>query len=353
MLHINEMDNDQRRHLINTQQVFEAFEHARDALRTRYSGSMRWVQRNGREYLLRKRGQIENSLGRRSPKTERIYRQFIDGRGQAEKDLESLDARLRKLAPRNVAMGLGRVPKLTARLLRRLRDTGLLGGHLHVVGTNALFGYEVRAGVFFEVELLATTDADLLMDARRSLRLVADDVRTEGVLGVLKRIDNSFAPQGAHAFRAVNRDGFYVDLIRPQTRRVLSPTERDRIGADENDLRGSPIQGLNWLVNAPKFSAVAIDEAGFPVRIDAIDPRAFALHKIWLSEQQDRDPLKKRRDRDQAAAVAILAHRYLGLSFNSGELSALPHDLRDQADRLLEAGAAAERGRNDEEPGWW
>lgn len=37
----------------------------------------------------------------------------------------------------------------------------LLGAHLHVVvGAKALYGYEVRAGVFLGGELLATGDAD-------------------------------------------------------------------------------------------------------------------------------------------------------------------------------------------------
>jgi hypothetical protein len=36
------------------------------------------------------------------------------------------------------------------------------------------------------------------------------------------------------------------------------------------------------------------------------DPRAFALHKAWLSGLATREPIKKTRDLDQAKAVAKL-----------------------------------------------
>ena len=41
------------------------------------------------------------------------------------------------------------------------------------------------------------------------------------------------------------------------------------------------------------------------------DPRALALHKLWLSQQEDREPVQQVRDRCQAAALAELILRYL------------------------------------------
>jgi hypothetical protein len=355
MLHINELSNDQRRHLIDMQQIFEAYEVKDRLAKARYAGSMRWAERNGTEYLLRKRGKVEHSLGRRSPETELIHRQFIEGRERNESEMKSLVATMEQRAPVNRAMGLGRVPKLTARILRRLADARLLGTHLHVVGTNALFAYEARSGAFFSTGLLATGDADLLMDARRKLRLTVDEVRREGVLGVIRKVDKSFQLRGKRDFRAFNKDGFYVDLIRPETGNVMSPNERDRIGQSEDDLRGSPIHGLNWLVNAPKFSAIALDEGGYPVRIEAVDPRAFALHKAWVSSLPEREPLKRNRDYDQAIAVARVAERCLNLPFDSEDLSALPIELRQQAARLLKGGISEPESDEDagEQPSWW
>lgn len=354
MFEINLLSAEQRRQLIDVQQVFDSYRARRELLDNRYAGSMRWVEQGGREYLLRKRSRAETSLGPRSPETEGIHRQFLDGRTRVADEARALEARLEEMAPVNVALGLGRVPKLAARLMRRLHEAGLLGRHIHVVGTNALYAYEVRAGVRLQSGLLATGDADLLLDARRRLRLALEDVRQEGVLGIIRKVDRSFAPRAPGDFRAVNRDGYLVDLIRPQTRRVMSSSERDRIGESADDLRGSPIHGLNWLVNAPKFAAVAIDEAGFPVPIDTVDPRAFALHKAWVSELPDRDPVKKVRDRSQAVAVATLAARHLGLSFDGSVLSALPQELRALAPLLLKDGdKTAEGARGGRTPDWW
>lgn len=354
MFRISEMDGEQRRQLIDTQQVFEAYEARRLMLESRFAGSMRWGERGGSEYLLRKRGRSETSLGPRSAETEAIYRQFAEGRERVTEEVKNLEGRLERLAAVNGAMGIGRVPKLTARILRRLGDAGLLGRNLHVVGTNALFAYEVRAGVRFESGLLATGDADLLMDARRHLRLAIAEVRQEGVLGLLRKVDKSFEPQGPHAYRAINRDGFYVDLIRPEARNEINQKGMDRIGQAEEDLEGSPIRGLDWLVNAPKFSAVALDEGGFPVRIEAVDPRAFALHKAWVSGLAGREAIKKVRDREQAEAVASLSVRYLNLSFEDSDLTALPRELRDQAEALLAAAAppAPSEGAKGR-PSWW
>jgi len=355
MIKINDLHNDQRRQLIDIQQTFEAYEVKKRLAKARYAGSMRWAERNGTEYLLRKRDKVEHSLGQRSPETELIYRQFMEGRERNEGEMKSLVAQMEQKASVNRAMGLGRVPNLTARILRRLADANLLGTHLHVVGTNALFAYEARTGAFFSTDLLATGDADLLMDARRKLRLTVDEVRREGVLGVIRKVDKSFELRGKRDFRAFNKDGFYVDLIRPETGNVMSRNERDRIGQSEDDLHGSPIHGLNWLVNAPKFSAIALDERGYPVRIEAVDPRAFALHKAWVSSLPEREPLKRNRDYDQAVAIARIAERYLNLPFDNDDLSALPVELRQQAARLLKDGMDEPEPDEDvgEKPSWW
>ena len=58
-----------------------------------------------------------------------------------------------------------------------------------------------------------------------------------------------------------------------------------------------------------------------------IDPRVFALHKMWMSKEQSREPLKRKRDAAQAKAVAMVANDFLDLSFSAKDLSALPIEL--------------------------
>ena len=62
------------------------------------------------------------------------------------------------------------------------------------------------------------------------------------------------------------------------------------------------------------------------------DPRAFALHKFWLSGQPDREPLKKQRDRGQALAVAQLVIQHLPqYAFRKAKLKMFPKDILDEA----------------------
>jgi hypothetical protein len=76
-----------------------------------------------------------------------------------------------------------------------------------------------------------------------------------------------------------------------------------------------------WLISSPKFSQVVIGEDGYPASLVVPDPRAFALHKLWLSEQSDREPVK-------GLAVAQLIIQYLPqYQFNTSELRMFPKDV--------------------------
>ena len=340
-LYFKEMNGEQRRQMIDTQQVFEAWRAARLERDRRFKGGMRWGKRNGAEYLLRKAGRGESSLGRRSADTEASYEAFKQGQKANAERLGHLAQRLDELAPINRAMGLGRMPVLGARILRRCDEAGLLGEHLFVVGTNALFAYEAVAGVIVESGLLATGDIDLLYDARRSLTLAVEGVRQEGLIGLLRRVDESFAPLRPRSFRATNQDGYMVDLIRPEPKDVFRDRRRAAMSDLPDDLEGAAIFGLDWLINAPKIEAVPLDERGYPVLVVAIDPRAFALHKAWLSRRPDREPLKAKRDIEQAKAAAVVVQRYLGQSFDAPTLAALPAAMRKLASEILPEGPAS------------
>src|SRR5262245_14733514 len=307
---------------------------------------MRWGARQGKEYLLRKIGKTETSLGLRSEKTTAAYDAFLRGRADNKDRLAGLTQRIDELAPVNVAMGLGRVPSIAARILRACDEQGLLGEQLIVVGTNALFAYEVLAGVQIESGLMATGDIDLLYDARRHISLAVTGVATEGLIGLLQKIDRSFAPARPRGFRAANRDGYLVDLIRPEAKDVFRDKRPKALSDLPEDLEGAAIFGLEWLINSPRLDAVVVDERGYPARLVAIDPRAFALHKAWVSRREDREPLKAVRDLEQAQAAAHIAVRYLKKPFESPELSALPKALRDNAPALVDDNRPLSSGPN-------
>ena len=105
------------------------------------------------------------------------------------------------------------------------------------------------------------------------------------------------------------------------------------IGA-ESDLYGVGIEGLKWLVNVPKVEETVIGSDGLPLQLPCIDPRAFALHKLWLSRKEDRNAKQKPRDRMQAIAVAAICLSHLSTKLDAPVLSALPRELRELAPEL-------------------
>lgn len=334
-----ELNSDQRRETVNTQQRYQAWREAA-ARANANRGSMVWSTTKGRDYLTRsaydKQGRRrQRSLGLRSMETEKLKVEFDRSRAEAAARLEQLDTVLARQAAVNRALALGRVPLLGAKIIRALDAQGLLGAGVRVLGTYALYAYEAVAGVRIDASLTTTEDIDLLLDARGGLAVAAtDELEPTSLLRILKRVDKSFS-RSSQEFRAVNRDGFLVDLIKP-LRNPPWTNESARLGADPDDLTAVEIEGLAWHESAPAFEAMAIDERGEPLRVVATDPRIFAAHKLWLSRRLDREPIKRRRDREQAEAVATLVASYMPhLAFDAEDLRMLPRDLVDEVAPLF------------------
>lgn len=116
-----------------------------------------------------------------------------------------------------------------------------------------------------------------------------------------------------------------VDLITAAPRDLRRRMAAPRLSAGVEDLEAAEIGKLQWLVEAPRFTATAIAENGLPVRMVVADPRFFAAHKLWLAGQEDREPEKRGRDRLQGEAVAgLLAGALSGLPLDEASLSQLP-----------------------------
>ena len=347
----NTLTNEARQRLIDIQQRTEALRAVRVDLRHRFLGSMAWKPRNGRDYLYRKTGRIEKALGPRAVETERTYATFSQGKAAALEREAGLRQTLEGMARINRAMGLGRVPRAVARILRRLDDAAILGSQVCVVGTNALFAYEAAAGIRFGSDLLATADIDVALDARRNLHLTAQSLPT-GLLGLLRQTDATFAAVTEGSFRAVNASGLMVDLIVAEPRRPMTVALRRkrRLGdiAVRDDVVAVEVPRLEMIVDAPRFAATAVAEDGLPVWISAAAPVWWAAHKLWLGSEPTRDPLKRQRDTDQGMAVATMLARAWGpTDFSDRALASIPIPLREA---LHSAIAAAEK---DSEPPAW
>jgi len=339
MIDFIELNNDQRREKVNSDQRYEAFQQASATVKS-FRGSLVWHSVGGTEHLMRsyynsagvRRQKVE---GRRSPETEAIKVKWDAARQAAQEVLSARKSQMERQTAVNRALRLGRVPHLTARIIRAVDNAGLLGAGIRIVGTNAIFAYEAIAGVFVDPGITATDDIDLLMDARRSLKMVVDDdIKNNSLLGLLKKVDKSFE-RTRSSYRAANREGYLVDLIKPPAKPIWRES-RESIGNGEDELVAAAIEGLDWLENSPPFEAIAIDEKGEPLRIVAPDPRIFAAHKFWISQRGDREPVKRQRDRAQAETVAQLTTTYFKhLPYEASELRALPRNVFENAAPLF------------------
>ncbi len=299
-------------------------------------GGMHWKKIKGKQYLYKYRDRYGNgaSLGARSPETERLFAEF----GSEHRALTALLASRREhlaVAARFCrAAQIHRVPEVVIRIVRHLEFGGPLGAPLRVIGTQALNAYEFTAGVFID----APKGSPFWSDAAQQLTLgAATPVSPDDLLHLLRQADRSFQPLPGNGFQAVNKVGFLVRFVRPPAFRA--PTRPGHSDSLITTITMVPAESgdLTSLLSAPKFSQVVIGKRGTPATMVVPDPRALALHKLWLSQQQDRDPSLKVRDRIQAMALAELILRYLPqYYFFSSQLNLFPPEVLRPAQGLVE-----------------
>lgn len=331
-MNFRELTDNQSKFFIDTIQIYDAYKDAFEKNRS-YRGGMHWKKSKNKEYLFRTKDRYGNgkSLGPRSERTEKILEEFQKNKKQITQNFSNLKNRLTEQSRFCKAVKIQRVPRVVTTLLRLLEQQHILGRNLMVIGTNALYAYEACAGVFFEQDIMATSDMDILWDTRPKLVLVSDEKpQKTDFMDILRKADKSFEMMGEKSFRAVNKDGYMIDLLKPLPSMVFAKEKRQMGGAD--DLEAVEIMNLQWLLSSPKFFQTVIGEDGFPALMVVPDPRAFSLHKLWLSKQEDREPLKRRRDQSQGIAVAKLALNYLPqYKFTQSELRMFPADVVERA----------------------
>jgi hypothetical protein len=301
------LNDQQRLFLVESTQLYAPWVQARQQLAS-YKYGMRWKTSKGKEYLYRITDASGNarSLGARSPETEKVLASFMDGWARAKDRFDGLDERITLQARLNKAVNLGRVPVVVSEILQAV-ELSRARDDFRMVGTHAIYAYEAMAGVHLRMDLLASGDVDLLYDPRKKLSLVANNLDGNGLLGLLRKVDSTFDIVDQELFRAVNKKGFMVDLIIPSR----DMQQADSVTFAENDLKAVEVPNLHWLANSPYVDSIIIASNGMPVRAKVPDPRAFAVHKSWLSQQPDRDPVKRPRDLAQSKMVFELIREYL------------------------------------------
>jgi hypothetical protein len=298
-----------------------------------FKGGMHWKKIKGKEYLYKYRDRSGNgaSLGPRSPETERLFANFGRERGELAARLASQREHLAAASRFCRAALIHRVPETVSRILCRLELTPLSGSPLLVIDAQALHACEFAAEVFIDTP----KDSAFWSDTWKRLTFAAAaPLPPDRLLALLRQADRSFQILAGDDFQAVNQTGFLVRCKRPPGLRAPA-----RPGRLDGSLPAVPAASgdLTALLGAPKFSQVVIGKRGTAATMVVPDPRALALHKLWLSQQEDRDPAKRSQDRIQATALAEMILRYLPqYDFFSSQLHLFPPEVARQAHGLVE-----------------
>ena len=96
------------------------------------------------------------------------------------------------------------------------------------------------------------------------------------------------SPNSCHglAVYSVGSPCFMVDLIPPAGNGFAARDD----GANREDPIGAGIEGLEWLVDAPKSSGVVIGGDGFPLRFWCVDPRALRCTRLGFRSRPIETP---------------------------------------------------------------
>ncbi|WP_414440242.1 GSU2403 family nucleotidyltransferase fold protein [Burkholderia sp. 22PA0106] len=299
------------RQYIDACAAFKALEQARKDAKT-VRGTMYWREKGGNEYLIRQTGgNRQISLGPRSEKTDAIHQKFVQRKASVEARLQKLKTTVAEHERMNRALRVGRAPRMLVSILNSLEKWDI-AEYFRVVGTHALYAYEAEAGVrFVEPDAMATKDVDLLWDNRKRLQFVAQmSVLDSTLLGVLQKIDPTFQLSEEDRFTAINADAFQIDIIRREAR------EGDDHPLPLTEGRGEEffaVQALRAgrLLSARAFSTIIVDDMGRMANMTTIAPVDFSRFKEWMSAQESRDTIKRRRDALQAVLVHQLVMEFL------------------------------------------
>jgi len=326
-----ELSNLQRKTFVDAAQTYLAWIDARQKF-NRFAGGMTWKNSGGKDYLfkLSGRGGYGKSMGARNEETSKIFNDFHAGKTAAKTRLDGLTDSLAIHAGFCKAASLERVPYPSSSILRLVDQSASMRSMITVIGTTAIYAYESLAGVAIDSDLLATSDVDLMMDSRKSLKLFGG--ATDGTLiSLLQKADRSFQISETQPFRAVNKDGFMVDLVKP------TPHNRFLVEASPlsaEDINPIEIYGLGWMQSSPTLTQIVIGADGFPFGIRVPDPRAFAAYKLWMSGLADREPVKRSRDRAQALAIIGLLKTHLTMfPVNADSLKMFPLKIAEDFER--------------------
>ncbi len=311
---------------VNINQIYEQYI---DVLREykKLPSNMAWQSVNNNEYLYVTYPSMGNpkSEGLRNVESEHKLRVFQETKATYESRLNSMLNSLNTYLVQYKALRLPLIGSLPAKILRELDVRGQLGSYFMVVGTNAFGVYEIIASERFAHGLDETEDFDLSWCMSKTSLFCMSEQPLKGspLLTALLAVDKSFQLNKRKPYQAVNRDAYEVELL-------TAPSVMSTLSKDEQ-FSTAAIPEQEWLLLGTPLRYVLCSKDGKPAPLYVPDPRYMALHKMWLSNKEERRPDKKDKDFKQGDLLLSAVTRKLQSSYpvDVSFVLTLPDELMD------------------------
>jgi hypothetical protein len=301
-----EYNNEQRKTYVNTEHTYMTYLELFHKYNKSYRYKMGWNKADAKEYLYRECYDTHKriSLGRRGEDTELILKKFKEQKQELKESLKKYKALLQRQAKLSKFEKINRVPNVLVNLLRAINEYGL-DDKVIIIGTNALYSYEARCGVFMEEEHLATFDIDIFNKRETKISVALKTKLPQKTLrAILEDTDKSFSKAKEAPYRFYNNDGVVVEIITPISK---GETEQDEFSGVLN----LEIDGIKWLRSSELSKVMVIGENGICANMTTIKPLEYAVYKYWLGKHEREDYIKKQRDMSQSTLVTKLIEEYM------------------------------------------
>ena len=299
-------NNDQRKAYSNAELTYRTYLELFHRYNKSFRYKMGWNTANNKEYLYRECYDTKKriSLGRRSEETELIIKKFKEQKLELKESLKKYKELLKKHSKISRFEKISRVPNVLVNLLRAINEYGL-DDKIIVIGTNALYSYEARCGVFMEDEHLATYDIDIFNKRETKISVALKNKLPQKTLkAILQDTDKSFSKSKDTPYRFFNNDGVVVEIITPIPSKETTQDEFSGVLNLE-------INGIKWLRSSELYKVMVIGENGVCANMTTIKPLEYAVYKYWLGKHERKDYIKRERDMSQSVLITTLIEEYM------------------------------------------
>ncbi|HXC54499.1 MAG TPA: GSU2403 family nucleotidyltransferase fold protein [Rhizomicrobium sp.] len=290
MSRFDPFSDEQTRALVNLEQRYRVWIEAERVLAS-LPYDLRRKDIDGRHYLyeIDDRGGNGRSLGPWSADNARKFEAYREAKTQAKARRDNYRATAAESARLARALRLPLLASPAGEILREADRRSLLGSHVLVVGTNAMAAYMAEAGGFLRDAPDETNDFDMAWSA------IEGEQKEQTLWNLLKAVDPTYTVNTERPFQALNAKAYEVEiLVAPSRAATMFQTDKPQ---------PVPLPEQEWLLLGRTVDHVVPTRDGDAARIVAPDPRWFALHKLWMSRQPKRNPLKRRKDEAQGRAL--------------------------------------------------